>query len=147
MNLRNQSKHFPRLIRTSNSLSSWRVILRNSKLTSIRTHKNTEQILKKWNFRRNGDKNLQMCKLDTLSEVFYQAPRNNIHILAPAAGIIIGYKVAEGDKVSSGQPILVLEMMKMHISITSPSGGNVSFLHLTSRKLVAKNQLLAIITS
>ena len=88
-----------------------------------------------------------MCKLDTLSEVFYQAPRNNIHILAPAAGIIIGYKVAEGDKVSSGQPILVLEMMKMHISITSPSGGNVSFLHLTSRKLVAKNQLLAIITS
>ena len=147
MNLRNQSKHFRQLIETSNSLSSWRAIVRNSKLTSILTHRSTERILKKWNPRRCGDKNRQICKMDTLSEVFDQAQSSSIHIQAPAAGIIIEYKVAEGDKVSSGQPILVLEMMKMHISITSPCGGSVFFLHLTSKKLVAKNQLLAIITS
>lgn len=44
---------------------------------------------------------------------------------APMPGSIIAINVSAGDRVRSGQPLVVLESMKMHNEITSPLDGVV----------------------
>lgn len=44
---------------------------------------------------------------------------------APMPGSIVAVNVAAGDRVSVGQPLVVLESMKMHNEITSPMDGVV----------------------
>lgn len=44
---------------------------------------------------------------------------------APMPGSIVAITVAVGDRVRSGQPLVVLESMKMHNEIASPSDGVV----------------------
>jgi biotin carboxyl carrier protein len=44
---------------------------------------------------------------------------------APMPGSIIAVNVSEGDRVRSGQPLVVLESMKMHNEIASPMDGVV----------------------
>jgi biotin carboxyl carrier protein len=48
---------------------------------------------------------------------------------APMPGSIIAVNVAEGDRVRSGQPLVVLESMKMHNEIASPVDGLVRKVH------------------
>ena len=49
----------------------------------------------------------------------------NGRLEAPMPGSIIAINVSEGDRVRSGQPLVVLESMKMHNEIASPLDGVV----------------------
>ncbi|MBQ0131468.1 MAG: acetyl-CoA carboxylase biotin carboxyl carrier protein subunit, partial [Comamonas sp.] len=46
-------------------------------------------------------------------------------VLAPMAGSLIAWKVADGDSVQAGQVIAVMESMKMETSIVAETSGTL----------------------
>ena len=46
--------------------------------------------------------------------------------VAPMPGKVIRVLVAEGDDVTAGQPLLILEAMKMEHQVVSPTAGTVT---------------------
>jgi biotin carboxyl carrier protein len=58
-------------------------------------------------------------------------------------GRIVGVSVSIGDSVTKGQPILILESMKMENTITSPIDGTVSAIHVAASSSVQHGQTLA----
>ena len=63
-------------------------------------------------------------------------------IVAPMHGQISEIKVAEGDTVEAGQPLVVLEAMKMFYEITAESAGKVTDVHAQAGTQVAADDLL-----
>lgn len=64
---------------------------------------------------------------------------------APMPGILLRYLVEEGSTVSSGDPIAVLEAMKMENTLPSPCDGIVESLPSDPGSAVVKGDVLAII--
>lgn len=67
-------------------------------------------------------------------------------ITAPLPGIILRYEVKSGDKVKTGDNIVVLEAMKMAIDLTAPVDGIVKSINYKSGDHVNKDDILAIIS-
>ena len=63
-------------------------------------------------------------------------------IKAPMPGSILSVSISEGDEVSAGDPLLILEAMKMENVIKSPGAGKVSKVHIAEKENVEKNQVL-----
>lgn len=61
---------------------------------------------------------------------------------APMPGLVLDVRVSEGDSVKKGDPILVLEAMKMENIIKSPADGIVKKIHVKKGIAVEKNQVL-----
>ncbi|MFC6154588.1 biotin carboxylase N-terminal domain-containing protein [Nocardioides yefusunii] len=68
-------------------------------------------------------------------------------LLAPMPGAVISVSVAEGDAVTAGQTILVMEAMKMQHTITAPVYGVVSSLPVTAGSQVGAGDVLAVVDS
>jgi propionyl-CoA carboxylase alpha chain len=66
-------------------------------------------------------------------------------LLAPMPGSVVRVDVSEGDSVEAGQPLLVLEAMKMEHEIVAPSNGMVSALPVGVGDQVDAGALLAAI--
>ncbi len=73
---------------------------------------------------------------------------NNLHnnsakeIKAPMPGLIFDIKVKEGDEVKKGDPVLILEAMKMENILKSPGDGIVKSVKIKKGQSVEKNQVL-----
>jgi pyruvate carboxylase subunit B len=67
-------------------------------------------------------------------------------ITAPLPGIILRYEVKNGDKVKTGDNIVVLEAMKMAIDLTAPVDGIVKSINYKSGDHVNKDDILAVIS-
>lgn len=63
-------------------------------------------------------------------------------IKAPMPGLIIDLRVKEGDTVSAGDPLFILEAMKMENIITATGEGIVKAVHIKKGDSVEKNQVL-----
>jgi biotin carboxyl carrier protein len=63
-------------------------------------------------------------------------------VASPLAGTVVKVEVAVGDKVTQGQPVLVLEAMKMNTSVTAPRDGSVSAIAVTAGTSVGEGQVL-----
>ncbi len=63
-------------------------------------------------------------------------------IKAPMPGLVLSVQVQEGQEVQHGEPLLVLEAMKMENLIKSPGSGRVKRIHVSNGNTVEKNQLL-----
>lgn len=72
-----------------------------------------------------------------------RAPDGTEPVSAPVAGLVASIEVAEGDLVSAGQTIAVLEAMKMEHAVTAPSPGRIRLLAATSGAGVDKGMPLA----
>ncbi len=66
-------------------------------------------------------------------------------IESPMPGIVIRYLVEEGASVKAGDPIVILEAMKMENALPAPVDGVVKRLPLTPGAKVAKGEVMAII--
>jgi biotin carboxyl carrier protein len=64
-------------------------------------------------------------------------------LVAPMPGLVVQVLVAEGDTVEEGQPLLVIESMKMQMQMRSPSAGKVICLPVVTGQQVDKGQMLA----
>lgn len=66
------------------------------------------------------------------------------HVAAPFAGAVT-VTVAEGDKVAAGDPVAVIEAMKMEATISAPIDGTVSRVVLLKPTKVEGNDLLLVV--
>lgn len=67
---------------------------------------------------------------------------SNGRLTAPMPGQIRAVLVAAGDEVAAGQPLLLMEAMKMEIRIAAPYPGRVAALHVTEDITVNKDAVL-----
>ncbi|BHH83966.1 pyruvate carboxylase subunit B [Desulforhopalus sp. 52FAK] len=73
-------------------------------------------------------------------------PADGTLILAPMPGMIVSYAKKAGDTVTKGEPVVVLEAMKMENSLTAPCDGTVQSIKFASGDTVAKGAVLCSIT-
>ena len=66
-------------------------------------------------------------------------------VSAPMPGMIIEYKVKLGDKVKSGDPVVILEAMKMQNTISAPVEGEIVAINAGPGASVARDDVLAVI--
>lgn len=67
---------------------------------------------------------------------------NEKHILSFIPGTILELFVKSGEKVQAGQPLLVLEAMKMENTIFAPFSGTVKVVNIKLGDKVPKNTLI-----
>ncbi len=63
-------------------------------------------------------------------------------LIAPMPGKVLSLLVAEGDEVSEGQMLVVLEAMKMEHHISAPMAGTVSSVLIAEGQQLENGQLL-----
>ena len=66
-------------------------------------------------------------------------------LTAPMPGLIISVAVKVGDTVQEGDPVLVLEAMKMENSIPAPASGTIKAVYFGSGDSVNKDDVICII--
>jgi len=69
-----------------------------------------------------------------------------VPLRAPMPGMVISYSVKEGDKVNTGDPVCILEAMKMQNSLTAPASGVVKSINFEPGASVAKDAILLVIS-
>ena len=63
-------------------------------------------------------------------------------IKAPMPGMVLNVLIEEGATVSKGEPLIVLEAMKMENILKSPAEGVIKKIHAIKGTAVEKNQIL-----
>lgn len=63
-------------------------------------------------------------------------------LVAPMPGMVVNVLVQEGQKVDSGDPLVVLESMKMQMQLRSPFSGQISKIAVQNRAQVEKGAFL-----
>ena len=66
-------------------------------------------------------------------------------LLAPMPGTVISVAVEKGQQVEAGQPVLVLEAMKMQHSVRAPGAGTVTQIDVQVGAQVAAGEVLAVV--
>lgn len=70
---------------------------------------------------------------------------NTTEVKSPLPGVILDVKVREGDAVTSGQTMMILEAMKMENNIDAPTAGVVKSIRKNQGDSVMEGDLLIII--
>ncbi len=70
-------------------------------------------------------------------------PGGGAAVRAPMPAQVRAVQVAQGDAVTAGQTLLLLEAMKMEIRVRAPAAGKVTLLMVEAGQTVEKDQLLA----
>ncbi len=68
-----------------------------------------------------------------------------VHITAPIPGKIVRLLAAPGSQVAAGQPVLVIEAMKMQNELRAPKSGRVAAVPVREGDTVAAGAVLATI--
>jgi pyruvate carboxylase len=71
-------------------------------------------------------------------------PADATHVAAPLTGVVT-LRVAEGDEVQAGEPVAVLEAMKMESTVTAPATGTVRRVPVPSGTRLEQGDLIAVV--
>ena len=82
---------------------------------------------------------------DTKPSVNGPAKNSDGQLQSPMPGVILRYLVEVGQEVKQGDPVAVLEAMKMENTLPAPKNGSIQSLHVEPGQTVSKGDLLAII--
>lgn len=66
-------------------------------------------------------------------------------IKAHITGVVFQIPTKKGDKVGAGDPVIVLESMKMEIPVVAPVAGTVKEIRVKEQDVVKEGQVLAVI--
>jgi biotin carboxyl carrier protein len=125
--------------------NTYHIIKDNKSYTAELVH--TDYQSKTFTFKINGVKQTISVKdrfdilLDQLGMSDANAQKVN-DVKAPMPGLILEIKVEPGQEVKKGDPILILEAMKMENILKSPGDGIVKEIKVKARQNVEKNQVL-----
>ncbi len=106
-----------------------------------------DKVAKSFTFKINGKKYTVDLK-DKFDLLLEKMGMNSVasgkinHVKAPMPGLIIDLKVKAGDTVNPGDPLLVLEAMKMENIIKSTGQGTVKNVKVKKGDSVEKGQVL-----
>ncbi|KAK8963769.1 hypothetical protein KSP40_PGU014409 [Platanthera guangdongensis] len=81
----------------------------------------------------------------TYKPSFKMASHPKGSVLSPMAGLVVKVLLENGAKVEGGQPVLVLEAMKMEHVVKSPYTGYIEGLHVTSGQQVFDTSVLFVV--
>lgn len=123
----------------------WHILLEGKSYNAELLH--ADYSIKSFAFRINGsDYTVQLAdRFDQLVEklgLSKQATAKIKEIKAPMPGLVLEIQISEGQAVTKGQSLLILEAMKMENIIKSPGDGTVRRIFVGKGKPVEKNQLL-----
>jgi urea carboxylase len=93
----------------------------------------------------DGSNNFTVPELAEASSDELVAPKNGQLVASPITGNVWAVLAKEGERVTSGQKILVVEAMKMEVGVESPVAGIVKKIAVAPGKMVSAGQSLAII--
>ena len=121
-------------------------VIRNNKSYSVEVIK-ADVAEKSFLVSVNGNK-YQLNVKDKFDELLKSLGMDNMtaskvnEIKAPMPGLVLDIRVSEGDTVKKGDPILVLEAMKMENILKSPTDGIIKKINVKKGLAVEKNQVL-----
>lgn len=73
------------------------------------------------------------------------APSGEITVRAPMPGLVVDVPVQTGQEVIEGQPLVILESMKMENELLAPRAGVVKAIHVTPGEAVDLDQPLVVV--
>ena len=84
-------------------------------------------------------------KLGKVAPTRPKADRDNLHHLgATMPGMVVEVKVKPGDEVGEGDKLIVIEAMKMELTVASPLHGVVKEIHVKPKERVDSGDLLIV---
>ncbi|MCP2261862.1 acetyl-CoA/propionyl-CoA carboxylase, biotin carboxylase, biotin carboxyl carrier protein [Streptoalloteichus tenebrarius] len=86
-----------------------------------------------------------LTETERLAAARHETAASGGPVTSPMPGTVLVVKVAAGDAVVAGQPLLIVEAMKMEHTITAPVDGVVSELHVRAGQSVGLGQPLAVV--
>lgn len=90
-----------------------------------------------------GDRSSKEKDESRISEKSETPSGEELDIEAPMLGTILDIKVGPGDKVKKGEPIAILEAMKMENDVAAPKSGTIKEVHVKKGQDVEENDLIA----
>jgi biotin carboxyl carrier protein len=121
--LSNGSKKFECKILKENTIDQSYIIKINGEISTIRLIKQVEKTIEKLGIQKSSQKNINILK-------------------APMPGLILDVAVKESDLVKKGDPVIILEAMKMENILSSPVDGKVKEIKVNPQQTVEKNNIL-----
>lgn len=70
------------------------------------------------------------------------AEGGEFHLKAPMPGLVVAIPVSEGQEVTKGQVLVILESMKMQNELKSPRDGTISHIKVKAGESVEQKQVL-----
>ncbi|GAB1822509.1 acetyl/propionyl/methylcrotonyl-CoA carboxylase subunit alpha [Herbidospora sp. RD11066] len=87
----------------------------------------------------------KITKHEPIEERSAAAQAGDGAVRSPMPGTVLVVKAAQGDEVTEGQPLLIVEAMKMEHTITAPIDGTLTTLGVRAGQQVALDEVLAIV--
>jgi len=103
-------------------------------------------VIKEGSGRKKRDKK-KKDKAEQPSACTHAGDGSEFTLTAPMPGMVISYEVKEGDSVSEGDVLVILEAMKMQNSLTAGVTGTIKSLKVSPGTSVEKNQVLLTISN
>jgi biotin carboxyl carrier protein len=72
-------------------------------------------------------------------------PSGRMAVKAPMPGLVMAVLVTEGQEVSAGDVLVILESMKMENEVRAPRDGRVNRVRVSSSETVEKGQILVVL--
>ena len=76
---------------------------------------------------------------------FLMLPAGELPVTAPIPGLVVKVLVEEGDEIEDGQPLVILEAMKMENEIRAIRGGIVKSVQAVAGQRIEQNGVLLIL--
>ena len=114
--------------------------------TVIRLGKQTARmkLVKKeeWAFIRAFDRTFTLRIIDPVEQAGQESGGRGRTAKSPMPGTVVEVKVNEGDQVIKGQPMMIIESMKILTVIPAPRDGEVAKIHFEPGRTFEKNAIL-----
>tara|TARA_B110000046_G_scaffold171492_1_gene192395 strand:- start:1557 stop:2042 length:486 start_codon:yes stop_codon:yes gene_type:complete len=121
--LSNGSKKFECKILKENVIDQSYIVRTNGEISTIRLIKQVEKTIEKLGIQKENQKNINVLK-------------------APMPGLILDVVIKESEFVKKGDPVIILEAMKMENILSSPVDGIVKEIKVNPQQTVEKNNIL-----